>query len=258
MPGVILAGRGGPGFRSTQVTPRRCEGPGQRGLGCLGWYLPARRRRRLFSWTQTSSRQTVRHWQTAASTGYPCPRQARRSAADWSGEKAAIYCRISHANDDDQTGVDRQERICRDTAERLNLTVPNPLVFVDNNRSAWKRNRKRPGWDALLEAVSDGQVRHILTCHPDRLMRQPHDLEQLLHIAGQCHGRPLRARGLASSPTYPLPPALGRCRSGTTPPVRLGRRRAIRVGGRSGCLPGRRSSDCGGAARPLISGRRMY
>ncbi|MGW1504525.1 recombinase family protein [Streptomyces mirabilis] len=93
------------------------------------------------------------------------PRQARRSTADWSGERAAIYCRISHADDDDQTGVDRQERICRDTAERLNLTVPNPLVFVDNNRSAWKRNRKRPGWDALLEAVSDGQVRHILTYH---------------------------------------------------------------------------------------------
>ncbi|MCT9007133.1 recombinase family protein [Streptomyces rhizosphaerihabitans] len=113
------------------------------------------------------------------------PRQARRGAADWSGERAAIYCRISHADDDDQTGVDRQERICRDTAERLNLTVPNPLVFVDNNRSAWKRNRKRPGWDALLEAVSDGQVRHILTYHPDRLMRQPHDLEQLLHVADE-------------------------------------------------------------------------
>ncbi|MFJ7965135.1 recombinase family protein [Streptomyces sp. NPDC096324] len=113
------------------------------------------------------------------------PRQGRRSAADWSGERAAIYCRISQANDDDQTGVDRQERICRDTAERLNLTVPNPLVFVDNNRSAWKRNRKRPGWDALLEAVSNGQVRHILAYHPDRLMRQPHDLEQLLQLADQ-------------------------------------------------------------------------
>ncbi|ELP68399.1 recombinase family protein [Streptomyces turgidiscabies] len=113
------------------------------------------------------------------------PRHARRSAADWSGERAAIYCRISHADDDDQTGVDRQERICRDTAERLNLTVPSPLVFVDNNRSAWKRNRKRPGWDALLEAVGEDQVRHILTYHPDRLMRQPHDLEQLLQLADQ-------------------------------------------------------------------------
>ncbi|MFF3886517.1 recombinase family protein [Streptomyces sp. NPDC001914] len=113
------------------------------------------------------------------------PRQGRRSAVEWSGERAAIYCRISQANDDDQTGVDRQERICRDTAERLDLTVPNDLVFVDNNRSAWKRNRKRPGWDALLEAVSNGQVRHILAYHPDRLMRQPHDLEQLLQTADQ-------------------------------------------------------------------------
>ncbi|WTI72517.1 recombinase family protein [Streptomyces sp. NBC_00728] len=38
---------------------------------------------------------------------------------------------------------------------------------------------------ASIEAVSDGQVRHILTYHPDRLMRQPHDLEQLLRVADE-------------------------------------------------------------------------
>lgn len=110
-------------------------------------------------------------------------KHARRSKADWYGEPAAVYCRISHVNDDDQTGVDRQERICRETAERLGLTIDQTMVFVDNNRSAWQRNRKRKGWDALLDAARDGRVRHILTYHPDRLMRQPHDLEELLQIA---------------------------------------------------------------------------
>lgn len=56
-------------------------------------------------------------------------------------------------------------------------------VFVDNNRSAWQRKRKRPGWDALLAEASEGRVRHVLTYHPDRLMRQPRDLEELLQIA---------------------------------------------------------------------------
>ncbi|MGW3663964.1 recombinase family protein [Streptomyces sp. NPDC005141] len=107
----------------------------------------------------------------------------RRGRTDWTGEPAAIYCRISHVNDDDQTGVDRQERICRDIAERLGVTVTHDMIYVDNNRSAWQRNRKRGGWDELLEAARSGHVRHILTYHPDRLMRQPRDLEELLQIA---------------------------------------------------------------------------
>ncbi|MFF3245768.1 recombinase family protein [Streptomyces sp. NPDC002870] len=107
----------------------------------------------------------------------------KRSRTDWTGEPAAIYCRISHVNDDDQTGVDRQERICRDIAQRLGVTVDQHMVFVDNNRSAWQRNRQRKGWDALLDAARSGGIRHILTYHPDRLMRQPRDLEELLQIA---------------------------------------------------------------------------
>lgn len=111
------------------------------------------------------------------------PARSRHARVDWTGEPAAIYCRISHVNDDDQTGVDRQARICQELAERLQLEVPDALVFVDNNRSAWKRSRKRPGWDALLAAATEGRVRHIITYHPDRLMRQPRDLEELLQIA---------------------------------------------------------------------------
>ncbi|MFB7554940.1 recombinase family protein [Streptomyces brevispora] len=109
--------------------------------------------------------------------------RATKHRSDWKGQTAAIYCRISHASDEDQTGVDRQERICRDVAERLGLTVAEDQVFVDNNRSAWQRKRKRPGWDALLAQASEGRIRHVLTYHPDRLMRQPRDLEELLQIA---------------------------------------------------------------------------
>jgi DNA invertase Pin-like site-specific DNA recombinase len=132
---------------------------------------------------------------TAGAPSKPLLEQARRVAQghksarrkshreEWTGQTAAIYCRISHIKDDDQTGVDRQERICREIAERLGLVVHDRFVFVDNNRSAWQRKRKRPGWDKLLAAAESGEVKHILCYHPDRLMRQPHDLEQLLTIA---------------------------------------------------------------------------
>jgi len=109
----------------------------------------------------------------------------RSSREEWSGQAGAIYCRISHVADEDQTGVERQERICREVAERLGLVIAPAHVFVDNNRSAWKRNRKRKGWDALLELARAGTVAHIVAYHPDRLMRQPKDLEELLSISDE-------------------------------------------------------------------------
>ncbi|MGW1866171.1 recombinase family protein [Streptomyces mauvecolor] len=99
------------------------------------------------------------------------------------GESAAIYCRISQAEDDDQTGVDRQERICREIAERRGLVVNQAHVYVDNSRSAWSRRRKRPGWDELLREARERGFRHIIAYHPDRLMRQPRDLEELLQVS---------------------------------------------------------------------------
>ncbi|WP_331743952.1 recombinase family protein (plasmid) [Streptomyces sp. NBC_01136] len=101
------------------------------------------------------------------------------------GEPAALYCRISQADDDDQTGVDRQERICREIAERRGLTIDPAHVFVDNSRSAWSRGRKRPGWDQLLERAQRREFRHVIAYHPDRLMRQPRDLEELLQVSDE-------------------------------------------------------------------------
>jgi DNA invertase Pin-like site-specific DNA recombinase len=68
-------------------------------------------------------------------------------------------------------------------AARMGVMVDSRHVYVDNSRSAWKRNRKRPGWDKLLTAIKAGEVKHVLTYHPDRLMRQPWDLEELLRLA---------------------------------------------------------------------------
>lgn len=96
---------------------------------------------------------------------------------------AAIYCRLSYAPDGSLEKVERQEDDCRQLADRLAWPISEQHVFKDNSRSAWQRNRKRPAWDKLLEAIERGDVDGVLVYHGDRLIRQPHDLEKLLRLA---------------------------------------------------------------------------
>jgi DNA invertase Pin-like site-specific DNA recombinase len=102
-----------------------------------------------------------------------------------SPDLTAIYCRKSAKGDKQQVTVSRQKRLALDDCERLGLTVVPHNIFIDNGASAWQRNRKRPGWDELIAACKRGEIKHIMCYHPDRLMRQPRDLEELLSISDQ-------------------------------------------------------------------------
>lgn len=95
--------------------------------------------------------------------------------------RAGIYTRMSLARMDDQTKTGDQERICRGLCEQRGWDVA--AVYTDNNRSAWQRDRKRPGWDAMLRDVETGRVNAIVVYHGDRLARQPWDMEKLIHLA---------------------------------------------------------------------------
>jgi len=88
---------------------------------------------------------------------------------------------MSYVLDDDQTKVADQERISRDIAAARVLRVVR--VYCDNNKSAWRRDRKRPGWDAMLADIEAGLIDVIIVYHGDRLIRQPWDLEVLLRLA---------------------------------------------------------------------------
>lgn len=99
--------------------------------------------------------------------------------------RAAIYCRISLARFGETIKVDEQEALCRKLAQDRDWRVVENCVFRDPNRSAWQRSRKRPGWDAMLEAVELDQVDGIIVYHGDRLIRQPWDLEILIRLADQ-------------------------------------------------------------------------
>lgn len=98
-------------------------------------------------------------------------------------ELTAIYCRKSKKGDKQQITVGRQKRLALADCEKLGLTASH--VYVDNGESAWQRNRRREGWDELIKAARRGEIKHIVCYHPDRLMRQPHDLEELLQISDE-------------------------------------------------------------------------
>ena len=93
------------------------------------------------------------------------------------GQRAAIYARISDARDGDTAGVDRQVEDCQELCDREGLQVVG--IYRDNNRSAYRPDGKRPDYDRMLEAVSDGQVDVIVVYATDRLYRRLTDLEDL-------------------------------------------------------------------------------
>lgn len=108
--------------------------------------------------------------------------------------RAASYCRLSLAAMDDTTKVDDQDEINHRVASHRGWTIPDELVFKDNSRSAWRRDRKRPAWEQMLQAINRGEIDAIIVYHGDRLIRQPWDLELLLNVA--------RERGIRlASPT---------------------------------------------------------
>lgn len=85
----------------------------------------------------------------------------------------------------DTTHVDDQEKICRKLLPKDAVLKPDK-VFKDNSKSAWRHDRVRPDWDAMLEAIRAGQIQILAVYHGDRLARQPRDLEDLIDLGKAC------------------------------------------------------------------------
>jgi site-specific DNA recombinase len=93
--------------------------------------------------------------------------------------RAAIWCRISADRVGAGLGVARQREDCeRLTSERGWSVVG---VYEDNDISAYTA-RHRPGYRALLDAVSAGTVDVVVAWHTDRLHRSPVELEEWIAI----------------------------------------------------------------------------
>jgi len=92
---------------------------------------------------------------------------------------AAIYTRISSDRGGAGLGVERQQSDCETLVQRLGWTTI--ATFTDNDMSAYS-GAPRPGYRALLDAITAGTVNAVVAWHPDRLHRSPRELETFIDL----------------------------------------------------------------------------
>jgi site-specific DNA recombinase len=102
------------------------------------------------------------------------------SGAAEEGRRWGIYVRISQDAAGEALGVQRQELDCRQLAEDKGGVVVE--VFSDNDVSAWS-GRRRPGYEAMLQAARDGKITGVIVYNLDRLTRRPIELEEFMELA---------------------------------------------------------------------------
>lgn len=94
--------------------------------------------------------------------------------------RVGIYVRISDDREGGGLGVKRQEDDCRLLAAALDWKVVE--VYVDNDVTAADRRKKRKDYLRMLEDVKSGHIDAVIAWHPDRVYRQPAELEDLIII----------------------------------------------------------------------------
>lgn len=98
--------------------------------------------------------------------------------------RAAVYARISRAEDGDRAGVDRQLQDCRRVAHQRGWEVIEELV--DNDRPASRFSRKdREGYRRLLALIDSHEIDAVVIWMEDRLHRQVIELAEFLKACEQ-------------------------------------------------------------------------
>lgn len=95
----------------------------------------------------------------------------------------AIYVRISDDREGESRGVGRQLEDCKALAAAREW--PDPVIYNDNDKSAWKRTVVRDDFRRLLADIADGSIDALIVYDSDRFYRQPRELEEFLDI---CEG----------------------------------------------------------------------
>jgi site-specific DNA recombinase len=94
--------------------------------------------------------------------------------------RAAIYVRISRARRE-LLDAQRQEPPCRAFCAQQGWQVVE--VYIDDNRSAWKKGIRRDAFERMLADVRAGRIDAIVTWQADRLLRTVEDASAIVTIA---------------------------------------------------------------------------
>jgi DNA invertase Pin-like site-specific DNA recombinase len=95
-------------------------------------------------------------------------------------KRVALYLRISKDAEKRGLGAARQEKEGRELADRLGWEIT--AVYMDNDISAYKKGKKRREYLRLLDDIRNGGVDGLIAWDPDRLHRQPRELEDFIDL----------------------------------------------------------------------------
>jgi site-specific DNA recombinase len=90
-----------------------------------------------------------------------------------------VYLRISDDQVGDAKGVERQRDDCTALAA---VRRWEPVVYEDNDVSAYRRGVVREKFERMLSDLKAGEIRGIVAYDLDRLARQPRDLERVIDL----------------------------------------------------------------------------
>jgi site-specific DNA recombinase len=93
---------------------------------------------------------------------------------------AAIYTRLSQDRTGESLGIDRQEHLCRDLADRKGWPIAE--VYTDRDFSAYT-GKKRPAYSRLVDDLKNGIRDAVIVVDQDRLTRSPKELEAFIDLA---------------------------------------------------------------------------
>jgi site-specific DNA recombinase len=96
-----------------------------------------------------------------------------------------VYLRISDDSAGEAKGVARQREDCTALAA---VRRWEPVIYQDNDVSAFRRGVVREDFERLLADLKAGQIRGIVVYDLDRLARQPRDLERVIDLYEETPG----------------------------------------------------------------------
>lgn len=100
--------------------------------------------------------------------------------------RVVIYTRISESDLDTTPEADRQEEEVRDKLDEVYGPDGYEVIAVlyDHDKSAWKKNVRRPGFDRTMQLCETGAVDVVAAWSSDRLYRRVDTLEKIIEVLG--------------------------------------------------------------------------
>jgi site-specific DNA recombinase len=98
--------------------------------------------------------------------------------------RAAIYCRVSTAKQEDNTSLPTQLAGCRAKANENGWHIVAQFEEVDSGTALYRKE-----WSRLIELIRSGSIDVVLAYDQDRLTRDQNQVEYLVHELDKVGGR---------------------------------------------------------------------